>query len=560
MDDRNDYTEMATSPVSQDLAAADLGPAYVACEAGASLVLAPRIDGIVDLDSAVRVSGLARELWDRRVAGASPEQLAAWVASQHDLESARAATDVRAFLADLDRRGFGSVAAGTQSTVPPAQADPSPPGDEFATTLSPAAVVELARSILDGGDRFSFRAQGLSMRPQLPHGSVLEVAPCAFADLRVGDIALYSAGEHRLVAHRVVGRKGDRLLARGDSAARLDLVRPEDFLGAVVARLESSGGTRRRLPLDRGPRRFAGLLGGLWHRTWTGVVRCVVVAPLRRFTLLRRVLGWPMALGSRVLRALERRLTRLRYRVDVGRAALLTPAEKDADRLRLYESKLVQQFTGLDENLDAGLTLIEEVLLNRHQPTPGSALVLGCGPGRECVALARRGFEVTGLDREPGMLELARALVRREGVEVRFVVGEAADFDLADQTFATVFVFSGLYNMLLPRSRRVDLLRASYRHLEPGGQLMLTFLSDYVPPGSAPSPEVRGVWNGINPTHQEGDLYLFNEAIHVFPHPDRFETEAREAGFEVEELFRDQRAYDRATRQVRGYAVLVRPS
>ena len=203
---------------------------------------------------------------------------------------------------------------------------------------------------------------------------------------------------------------------------------------------------------------------------------------------------------------------------------------------------------------------VEEVLLNRHQDTPGRALVLGCGPGRECVALARRGFEVTGLDREPGMLTMARELALREEVEARFVVAEADTFDLEGETFSTVFVFSGLYNMLLPRSRRVDLLRASYRHLAPGGRLMLTFLSDYVRPGSAMPPQVGSLWSSINPAHQEGDRYLLNEAVHIFPHPDLLIAEAEDAGFEVQTLFRDQRAYDRATRQVRGYVVLRRPT
>ena len=80
---------------------------------------------------------------------------------------------------------------------------------------------------------------------------------------------------------------------------------------------------------------------------------------------------------------------------------------------------------------------------------------------------------------------------------------------------------------------------------------------DYRPPGGESPLEV---WNRINPTHQDGDRYLLNEAVHIFPHPDRLEAEAREAGFDIEHLFRDQRAYDRATRQVRGYAVLVRPT
>jgi hypothetical protein len=47
--------------------------------------------------------------------------------------------------------------------------------------------------------------------------------------------------------------------------------------------------------------------------------------------------------------------------------------------------------------------------------------------------------------------------------------------------------------------------------------------------------------------------------VHVLPHADELAAEARAAGLEPVEIFRDQRAYDRAAGQVRGYAVLKRP-
>jgi ubiquinone/menaquinone biosynthesis C-methylase UbiE len=184
-------------------------------------------------------------------------------------------------------------------------------------------------------------------------------------------------------------------------------------------------------------------------------------------------------------------------------------------------------------------------------------LVLGCGPGRECIALSSRGFDVTGLDREEGMLVQARNLAAREISKVRFVAGEATSFDLGGERFDAVVAFSGLYNMILPRERRLDLLRSASRHLSPRGRVLLTFLSDYVAPGSPPPSRRTTFLQAINPTHEPGDLYLLNEAVHNFPHPDLLAGEAREAGFEVADIWRDQRAYDRTRGQVRGYAVLV---
>ena len=56
-----------------------------------------------------------------------------------------------------------------------------------------------------------------------------------------------------------------------------------------------------------------------------------------------------------------------------------------------------------------------------RQPPYGAALDLGCGTGMHSVALARRGWQVTGIELVPRALRLARERARQAGVEVRFV-------------------------------------------------------------------------------------------------------------------------------------------
>ena len=58
-----------------------------------------------------------------------------------------------------------------------------------------------------------------------------------------------------------------------------------------------------------------------------------------------------------------------------------------------------------------------------REPPYGRALDLGCGTGFWSVRLARRGWEVTGVDIVPKAVRAARARARAAGVEVLFVDG-----------------------------------------------------------------------------------------------------------------------------------------
>jgi SAM-dependent methyltransferase len=58
----------------------------------------------------------------------------------------------------------------------------------------------------------------------------------------------------------------------------------------------------------------------------------------------------------------------------------------------------------------------------------GRALDLCCGPGRHAVALARRGFDVTGVDLTPFLLDRAREHAAAHKVQVELVRQDMRDF------------------------------------------------------------------------------------------------------------------------------------
>ncbi|MGH7230105.1 MAG: class I SAM-dependent methyltransferase [Nitrospiraceae bacterium] len=67
-----------------------------------------------------------------------------------------------------------------------------------------------------------------------------------------------------------------------------------------------------------------------------------------------------------------------------------------------------------------------------RQSPYGPALDLGCGTGMHSVELARRGWQVTGVEIVPKALRAARERVRQAGVEVQLVQGDVTALRAAD--------------------------------------------------------------------------------------------------------------------------------
>ena len=119
-----------------------------------------------------------------------------------------------------------------------------------------------------------------------------------------------------------------------------------------------------------------------------------------------------------------------------------------------------------DENLAA---YIDQGLI-----APGRALDLGCGPGRNALYLASRGFEVDAVDLSPVAVAWGEERAHEAGVEIRFLCGDAFALPATDLSGPyDLVVDSGCFHHLPPH-RRVSYLALLDRVLAPGGYLALT--------------------------------------------------------------------------------------
>ena len=88
---------------------------------------------------------------------------------------------------------------------------------------------------------------------------------------------------------------------------------------------------------------------------------------------------------------------------------------------------------GSYEYTAAQLSPAARVVVDRAAPAQGERVVdVGCGTGNAAVVAAARGARVTGVDPAQRLLEVARERAAEQGLDVTFVLGEAAALPLED--------------------------------------------------------------------------------------------------------------------------------
>ena len=114
----------------------------------------------------------------------------------------------------------------------------------------------------------------------------------------------------------------------------------------------------------------------------------------------------------------------------------------------------------------------EQILALVHPPQGAAVLDLCCGPGRHALEFARRGFQVTGVDRTARYLETARAAAIREGLTVEFVQEDMRSFH-RPAAFALALNLFSSFGYFAEASEDLQVLRHLHASLTPGGMVLL---------------------------------------------------------------------------------------
>jgi SAM-dependent methyltransferase len=105
-------------------------------------------------------------------------------------------------------------------------------------------------------------------------------------------------------------------------------------------------------------------------------------------------------------------------------------------------------------------------------PTGASVLDLCCGEGRHTIALARRGYHVTGLDLSALHLRLARQAAKEAGVSVRWHRADMRDIPWEGEFDAVINVFTS-FGYFESDDEDFKVLVGVARALKPDGRFLL---------------------------------------------------------------------------------------
>lgn len=206
------------------------------------------------------------------------------------------------------------------------------------------------------------------------------------------------------------------------------------------------------------------------------------------------------------------------------------------EQLREVMMERWQRFGTTDDFVDSGLLPWEATLYPRFLRRDDDVLLIGCGTGRDLVALLRAGYRVEGLEPAAAAAAMARTALLERGLDAPVAIGRIETAPLTKSWDAVIFSWYA-YTYVIGRAARVAALSRVGRHLRPGGRILVSYLpADGRPrrlPRAITASVARVARSGWSP---EATDVIENEGGLRYEHqfqPGEFEDEVRAAGLAV---------------------------
>jgi SAM-dependent methyltransferase len=189
-----------------------------------------------------------------------------------------------------------------------------------------------------------------------------------------------------------------------------------------------------------------------------------------------------------------------------------------------------------------GLMEWESVLYLRFLEPGDRVLLVGCGTGRDLIALLQRGYRAEGLDLSAAIIAAARRNLEVRGLTAPLHVAAFEEAALATRYDAIAFSWLS-YGYIPTREARVGALKKARGLLAPSGRVLLSYAPERRPEHrrALASTRLLARLSGSDWRPEDGDqLSVSRHGLVHFEHrfpPGTLEAEVRDAG--LSPLFHD---------------------
>ncbi len=124
--------------------------------------------------------------------------------------------------------------------------------------------------------------------------------------------------------------------------------------------------------------------------------------------------------------------------------------------------------------IEKGLWGSEEDLIVQYFKPKSTVLDIGCGAGRTTMQLRKLGYNPTGIDITPSMIENAIRITQKKELDIKYKIEDVTKLMFGDSSFNNaLFSFCG-WGQIPGKNQRFKALKEIYRVLKPGGYFIFT--------------------------------------------------------------------------------------
>jgi 2-polyprenyl-3-methyl-5-hydroxy-6-metoxy-1,4-benzoquinol methylase len=106
---------------------------------------------------------------------------------------------------------------------------------------------------------------------------------------------------------------------------------------------------------------------------------------------------------------------------------------------------------------------------------------IACGTGRHSIELAKRGYNLTGIDLSAALINRAKEKAAEQNVKVDFSTGDARNLPFENEFDLAIMICEGAFPLMETDEMNFQILQCAFKALKPDGKLIFTTLNGLFP-------------------------------------------------------------------------------